>query len=478
MKNALLLIDWIGCPRNMLLKQRIQDYLAANGWEMALPKDIAGCGLVIFCTCGFTQVQQRRSLLIVQAVHNRIARLKHPPLFAITGCVPPMGRADLGHIHQGPAFGPLEIDRLDGLIGARVKMADIPEPTRVPAASRIRRVVEPRYGPLLNALERIHGGIVALRRAATPNAAKDFDNFQMGAHTWSVETSKGCLGKCSYCIIPKAKGRLNSRPLKAVVESVRQGLASGYDQVALIADDNGAYGKDIGTDFGVLLKELNRLGDRFNLLVDSLSAHHFIEFFEGIRQSCRLGKVPRLMLALQHVDDAILASMKRPYDVALLKSRLAELASDIPTLVIHAHVMIGYPGETAAAFDRLTGFLRWLLRLNPLNEFRAWTYSPNPGTPAADMVNRVPEIIVRKRQIAVGKIHTRRAYVLGRGESTAILPHLRSLGVVMPLFFAEKTVLWLKRLLEYEVLSTWFRPARPLGTPLGQKAGDRQGIFF
>jgi hypothetical protein len=97
----------------------------------------------------------------------------------------------------------------------------------------------------------------------------------------------------------------------------------------------------------------------------------------------------------------------------------------------------------------------------------------------------VPENIVRRRQIAIGKIHTRRAYVLGRGTGdreaaplAAISSEIRSMTLVMPIYFMEKAVMWLKRLLEYEVLAAWFRTSEPVGAVSENRSGRRRGKYF
>jgi len=419
MKKALLLIDFIGCPRNVLLKLRVEDYLKANGWSLASPSELDSCDLVVFCSCGFIYWLQQRSLQIIRSVHDRIEKLENPPTFVVTGCLPPINRKELLEVHPGPAFGPLEIEKFDEIINPTIKIADIPFRNKVMSQERVKVVIERQNYETIFKLVRFARRVNAALPAAYYSAFKrylpderrtefPFDCYQMGNESWCILTSVGCLGNCSYCAIRFSRGKVRSRPLVDLVQEARRGIQLGYRWVSLIADDNGSYGRDIGTNLAVLLRDLSNIEGDFGVLIDSLSPNHLIEMFDDLIETFRKGKIKRICLTMQHVDPKILSSMNRYYDVNILKHHLSKLTAASPGLTIDAHFIVGYPGETEDQFEQVISFVRWFFELNPSNTFKPFPFSAKPGTAAAYMEAQVPGALTRQRMHRLNRV--RRAH--------------------------------------------------------------------
>jgi tRNA A37 methylthiotransferase MiaB len=435
-KRAVVLIESTGCPRNMLLKLRVEDYLQVNGWMLAPPDQLESCDLVALCTCGFVRQVQRDNLGAIRAVHECVDGLPDPPMFVVTGCLPSIRRRAVRETHNGPAFGPRQIDRFDDLIHAATSIADIPYRHTIQMGDRSRASISlPRRLGDLRALAELRRVGSTLKRQARnlydryllhdPYGTRlPFDHYQMGDETWCVLISVGCLGNCSYCSIKFAKGRLTSRPLDVVVQEVRQGVQSGYKWVALIADDSGSYGADIGTGFGRLLVRLNEIEGDFSILIDSLNPRHFNEQYDHFTQVFLAGKMKRLCLGIQHVSSRILASMKRHYDMDLLKRHLSAMAATVPSFKVDAHFIVGYPGETEQEFRELVLFAEWLLQLNPLNSFKVFTFTANPGTAASRLDEQLPWSTIKDRRNRLRRLQrpTRlwRAHLATGGPSMGI----------------------------------------------------------
>jgi len=230
-----------------------------------------------------------------------------------------------------------------------------------------------------------------------PQNAFPFDYYQMGDETWCATTSIGCRGNCSYCAIKFAKGQLKSRPPQDIIGEARQGVKLGYKWISLIADDNGVYGRDIGLNFAALLRELSNIEGDFSILIDSLSPKHLIEMFDELMDVFNTGKIKRICLTLQHVNPRILSSMNRSYDVDKLKQCLRTLSTTLPAFTVDAHFIVGYPGETEEDFGELVSFAKWFLDLNPVNSWKAFSFSANPGTLASKLDKQIPKGIIRKR---------------------------------------------------------------------------------
>jgi len=276
LKKALLLIENIGCPRSMLLKLRVEDYLKANNWLIVSPSEIKSCDIVVFFGCGLINGQKQQSLRIVRDVNEQLVQLKNPPMFIVTGCLPPQNKNELLQIHDGPAFGPLELDLFDDLINATIRIEDIPNRNKVATSERVRVVIGDRkfkstirklvfYIPYMAITTVVRAYYRILNGANPDRDVAPFDNYQMGDQSWCILTSVGCLGNCSYCISKFAKGSLKSRPPQKIIEEARQGIKLGYKWISLIADDNGVYGKDIGKNLGTLLQELTDIEGDFNI---------------------------------------------------------------------------------------------------------------------------------------------------------------------------------------------------------------------
>ena len=427
-KKAVLLIDFIGCPRNMLLKLRFEDYLKANGWDIGSTEEVASADLVAHLGCGLMTKNRRETLRIIQAVNKQFASRKDDPIFVVTGCIPSQYRADIEAIHSGPAFGPREIEKFDEVINATTSILDIPTRTRVRTSERVMSVVRDkksidvvRVASIVRKL--IHWCISAYYGTINGTLFTDvnrgvypFDYYQMGDDTWCIITSEGCLGNCSYCVGRIAKGRLRSKPIEEIVESARQGVKQGYKWISLIAEDNGVYGRDIDLDFGTLLRQLIDIEGDFGLLIDSMNPKDMTELCDEYPDVFSTGKIKRLCLAVQHVSPRIIKSMNRDYDLDRLKKCLEAVTAASPAFYMDVHFIVGYPGETREEFKQLKAFAEWLLELNPLHSFKPFAFSASKGTKAAQLPDQIPTATTLGRILEMDAICLKHRYKKDRRQ--------------------------------------------------------------
>ncbi len=416
MKRAIILIDWIECPKNVLFKLRIEDYLKANGYEIVSPSKLKTSDLVLYCGCGFIIPHQRRGFQIIKAVNERIRKLNSPPMFIVVGCIAVINKKELGEIHHGITLGAKEIDKLDEIINATTKIADIPNRNEVKSSERKkivieikRRVIQLYFMQFLIQLNSwFKRTFITIFKKFLPFESEDeypYSYYQMGDKVWSIITSTGCLSNCSYCSIRFAKGRLKSRSVEEIVEEAKKGISLGYKWISLIADDNSVYGQDINTNIAVLLNQISKIEGDFNILIDDLGPKQFVELYDKLIEVFKMGKIKRIQLAVQHVNPRILNSMNRNYDVNMLKKSLIDISETLPSFLIDTHLIYGYPGETEQEFQELEDFAKWLIALNPLNEFKLFLFSPNRGTPAAELPDQIPLRVSAKRRAKLNKIY-------------------------------------------------------------------------
>jgi threonylcarbamoyladenosine tRNA methylthiotransferase MtaB len=213
----------------------------------------------------------------------------------------------------------------------------------------------------------------------------------------TLKIQDGCDKFCSFCIIPWARGRHRSRSLSDIHQQARTFLDAGYKEIVLSGVHIGEYGTDLkeSVDLNQVIESLLALPDLSRLRLSSIWPTDvnptLIKLMEQhAPRFCRY-----LHLAVQHGDDEILTAMKRSYTVNHTELLIKKLNDVIPNICIGADIMVGFPGETDAHFQRMYDFLNRL----PFAYFHVFTYSPRSHTIASRMQNPVhPEIAKERSQ--------------------------------------------------------------------------------
>ena len=199
-----------------------------------------------------------------------------------------------------------------------------------------------------------------------------------------LQVQQGCDQHCTFCIIASVRGGSRSVPVRHVVRQVDRWAAVGTREFVITGVDVGSYGADLDAEpdlAGLLAAAAEREGD-FRLRLSSLDPSHIsddlIELFRAEPRLC-----PHIHLSLQHGDAKVLKQMKRRYDPDLVRSRIHRLREAAPDLVLSADVLVGFPTETPAAFERAMALVDELEIAYP----HVFPFSPRPDTPGG----RIPE---------------------------------------------------------------------------------------
>ncbi|MBP5300360.1 MAG: 30S ribosomal protein S12 methylthiotransferase RimO [Victivallales bacterium] len=211
-----------------------------------------------------------------------------------------------------------------------------------------------------------------------------------------VKIAEGCNHRCAFCAIPGIRGDLRSRQPESVVAECRQLLSNGVRELDLIAQDSTAYGYDLAPrpSLAGLLRRLDELpGDFWIRVLYTHPLHLTPEFLEVLGGSRHV--VPYLDVPLQHISDPILKSMRRGMTSARTRELLLSIREKWPSMVIRTTFMTGYPGETEEAFRQLLDFTREMR----FDRMGAFAFSPEPGTPAAQIQDGLvpPEVAEERR---------------------------------------------------------------------------------
>ncbi len=177
------------------------------------------------------------------------------------------------------------------------------------------------------------------------------------AYAAYMKISEGCNHLCSFCVIPKIRGRLRSRTIPSLVREAQQVAARGVKELTLVSQDTTSYGADLGIEDGLarLLAELDKVEGlrwiRFLYVYPKLVSARLMDVVRSSEKICRYIDMP-----LQHASAAILKSMKRGGDRKSLTRMIGRIRNGIPGVALRTTMIVGYPGETEEDFAELKGF--------------------------------------------------------------------------------------------------------------------------
>jgi ribosomal protein S12 methylthiotransferase len=344
----------LGCPKALVDSERIITRLRAEGY--ALSREHKGADLVIVNTCGFLDSAQAESL---DAIGEALAENGK---VIVTGC---MGAEPEKITAKFP------------------KVLAVTGPQQYESVLKaVHKAAPPKHDPFLDLVP--PEGI-----KLTPR------------HYAYLKISEGCNNRCTFCIIPKLRGDLVSRPAADVLREAERLVAAGVKELLVISQDTSAYGVDIKyaastwkdrevrAKFLDLARELGALGVWVRL--------HYVYPYPHVDEVIPLmaeGRVlPYLDIPFQHASPDVLKRMKRPAAQAKTLDRIARWRDICPDLTLRSTFIVGFPGETERDFEML---LDWLDKA-ALDRVGCFRYEPVDGAVSNDLAEAVPKEIVEER---------------------------------------------------------------------------------
>ena len=359
----------LGCPKALVNSERIVTRLRAEGYELS--REHAGSDVVIVNTCGFLDSAKAESLA---AIGNA---LKENGKVIVTGC---MGAEP------------------ESISAAYPQVLAITGPQQYESVvEAVHRAVPPQHDPFLDLVP--PEGI-----KLTPR------------HYAYLKISEGCNNRCSFCIIPRLRGDLISRPVGDVLREAEKLVAAGVKELLVISQDTSAYGLDI--KYAVSPWRGRELHAKFIDLVSALGELgvwvrlHYVYPYPHVDEVIPLMAdrkvLPYLDIPFQHAAPDVLKRMKRPAAQEKTLERIAEWREICPDITLRSTFIVGFPGETEADFDYL---LQWLEEAT-LDRVGCFRYEPVRGAAANDLAaavqNEVKEDRWHRFMQAQQKISTRR----------------------------------------------------------------------
>ncbi len=224
-----------------------------------------------------------------------------------------------------------------------------------------------------------------------------------------LRIAEGCSNFCTYCAIPKIRGKFISRTIEDVLEEAQKLAKEGYQELIVIAQDTTKYGIDIygKPRLAELLQKLCKIDGikwiRFLYSYPETITDELIEVVKKEEKICKYFDIP-----IQHISDSVLKRMNRKSNSESIRKVIKKLRKEIPNVVIRTTVMVGFPGETKEDFEELYNFIKE----TKFDRLGAFSYSKEAGTPAEKLPNQIHtntkksrynKIMSLQQQIAIEK---------------------------------------------------------------------------
>ncbi len=352
----------LGCAKNQVDCERMMYRVQEAGYTV-LP-DVVGADVVVINTCGFIDSAKSEAIDFIL----QMAQLKEQGLVGkilVTGCLSQRYQRDIVN----------EMPEVDGILGTG-SYTEV-----VPAIEKLLQGEQVEDFGSIDAPEQECGRVLT-----TPE------------HYAYIKIAEGCDNRCAYCIIPYLRGKFRSRQMDDVLYEARILAANGVKELLVVAQDTSRYGTDFPEHKRLLpelLRELCKIdGFRWIRVHYTYPDEIDDELIEVIATEPKIVKY--LDIPIQHCNDKVLKLMNRRSDKQQLEELFAKLRDRIPGLVLRTSVITGLPGEGEEEFNELCEFLK----AQRLERVGAFPFSPEEGTPAAEMEFVDSEIAqVRAQQI-------------------------------------------------------------------------------
>ena len=350
MANETVALISLGCAKNLVNSEQMLCLLADAGYTLVPDPD--GADAVIVNTCGFIDAAKSEAIdnILEMAQLKAAGRLKK---IIVTGCLTERYREEVRR----------ELPEVDALVGVG------------------------SFGEIVDVLRETLDGASPSRFGDNCAPVEEVGRCLTTGPGWAyLRIAEGCDNRCAYCAIPDIRGRYRSRPMENVLAEARDLVAAGCKELIVIAQDITRYGTDLygAPRLAALCRGLSEIEG-----LEWIRLHYlYPELIDDalIREIADNDKIVKYLdIPIQHIDDAILKRMNRRGSGGMIRELFKKLRREIPGLVLRTSLITGLPGEGEAEFEELCDFLREA-RIERAGVF---PYSPEEGTPAASMPDRV-----------------------------------------------------------------------------------------
>ena len=350
MANETVALISLGCAKNLVNSEQMLCLLADAGYTLVPDPD--GADAVIINTCGFIDAAKSEAIdnILEMAELKSAGRLRK---IIVTGCLSERYRGEIR----------TELPEVDALVGVG------------------------SFGEIVEVVKNALADAPADRFGDKAAPVDEIGRYLTTGPAWAyLRIAEGCDNRCAYCAIPDIRGPFRSRPMENVLAEAKDLVDAGCKELIVIAQDITRYGTDLYGErrLAALCRELAKLEGLEWIRLHYLYPEEIDDAL--IREIAENPKVVKYLdIPIQHINSAILKRMNRRGSGEMIRALFAKLRAEIPGLVLRTSLITGLPGEGEAEYEELCGFLREA-RIERVGVF---PYSPEEGTPAASMPDRV-----------------------------------------------------------------------------------------
>jgi ribosomal protein S12 methylthiotransferase len=376
----------LGCSKNQVDTEVMLGTLVHHGFQ--LTGDPQQAEVVIINTCGFIEEAKQESINTILE-HGKLKKTGACRVLIAAGC--------LAQRYQGDLIK--ELPELDGVVGTGEfgKIADICRELLAPKKGHQRLwISEPPY---------LYDESAPRLRIGKPHSAY-------------VKIAEGCNRNCAFCAIPLMRGKQRSRPVESIVAEAHRLAAEGVKELSLISQDTVNYGVDLGLRHGLvtLLRALVKVKGlrwiRPFYLYPQQVTDELLELYAGE------DTIPKYIdMPLQHVNDRMLKRMHRLGDRAAIEALVERIRTRIPGVTFRTAFIVGFPGETDAAFTELRDYVAQA----EFDRVAVFLYSDEEGTMAASLDGKIDREVMDERRNAILSIQESIAHAKGRATVGSVL---------------------------------------------------------
>ena len=366
----------LGCDKNLAASEEMLGLLTAGGHEIT--DDETQADAIVINTCCFIKDAKEESVeTILEMAEYKKTGSCHALI--VTGCMAQRYQKEIIE----------EVPEVDAVLGTT------------------------SYGDIVKALE----------EAVAGNHFEEFRDIDYlpdtgskrvlttGGHFGYLKIAEGCDKHCTYCIIPKLRGKFRSVPMERLIAQAEDMAEQGVKELILVAQETTVYGKDLygKKSLHILLKKLCEIrGIRWIRILYCYPEEIYDELIETIRDEKKICHY--LDIPIQHASDRILKRMGRRTSKQELIDIVGKLRKEIPDIVLRTTLITGFPGETEEDHEELKEFVDEM----EFDRLGVFTYSPEENTPAAEMADQVPEEVKEERRDELMELQQEISYDRGQ----------------------------------------------------------------
>ena len=361
--NKKIAIISLGCSKNAVDSDQMKSMLEENNFT--LTKDESEAEIVVVNTCGFIESAKEESIdtIIEIGEYKRSGKCE---ILLVAGCLGERYKEDLIK----------ELPEIDGILGT----------------GNVNEIVEV-VNLLLEGEKTVRVG--EINREYDESIKRTIDEVE---YTSFIKIAEGCDNLCTYCIIPKLRGKYRSRKMEAIIEEAKVLVDSGTKEIILIAQDTTKYGLDLYDEYRLpeLLDSLNKIENLNWIRILYLYPDTFeFSLIESIKRNSKV--VNYVDIPIQHISNTVLKRMNRKTSKESITKLINDLRQEMPDITIRTTLIVGFPGETYEEFDELYEYVR-KMKFDRLGVF---AYSKEEDTPAALLEGQIDEDMKLERQAKI-----------------------------------------------------------------------------